>query len=230
MKAQDTVDPKMTTELVEYAQELVASSQFFSGLERGVIGPCRVRYVFEQYGLWRDAFHCWFGLALMKSGSCTQQARSSVIASLAQHVLAEIRDDHATMYQGLLHDLGIKKNDKTCESVATREYRRSFAQRFGTGEYNFADAIVALSGRELLASVRNQSLQRSLAVWYQVAGSQWLDLHESLEIEHFSQTIGPFMTNVGEQGIARFTALIRQEMALHVFYWDELLRESLCRV
>ena len=226
MDTHDTINTKMATELVDYARELIASSPFFSGLERGLFGPRHVQYVFEQYGLWRDGFHTWFGLAIMKSGSCTPETRNATISSLAQHVLAEMQEDHAAMYQELLKGLGISKKNPAQESLSTRKYRCSFVQRFGIGEYNFIESVVALSGRELLASTRNQSLQRSLASWYQISKSHWVDLHESLEIEHFAQTIAPLMYEADKKDITRFVSLIQQEMALHVSYWDDLLRES----
>ena len=227
-----TIGERLAADSLGYAQGCLASSRFFSGLSRGDIGPRHMQYVFSQYKLWRDGFHSWFALLIMKSGSCTQPARSRVIVSLASHVVSEMQDDHAGMYMKFLQkDIGLNESSlqQLEESVATRVYRRSFAQRFGLEESNFTDAVIALSGRELLASLRNRSLQRSLTAWYHVPEVQWLDLHESLEVDHFNEIVSPLISSTidAEETLARFISLIRQEIQLHISYWDELLRESL---
>ena len=216
MDTRIAVSEGLASHILECARGCLASSRFFSGLSKGDIGPRHMRYVLAQNKLWRDSFHSWFALLIMKSGPCTQPARNQVIASLAEHVLSEMRDDHAGMYMQFLQDIGLTEPSlqQLEESMATRVYRRSFAQRFGIGESNFTDAVVALGARELFASVRNRSLQRSLTEWYHAPEEiRWLDLHESLEVDHFNETIGPLISSAAaEENPDRLLPLIRQEI------------------
>jgi hypothetical protein len=156
-------------------------------------------------------------------------ASNSVAQELAEHVLVEMRDDHAGMYRELLAGLGLSDQEigAMAESDATRRYKHSFLQRFGIGEENFEEAVIALSGRELFASVRNRFISESLRK-YGIGPCRWLEVHETLELEHFRDAIRPFLTRCDNTPatIDRMLTLIKDEIDRHIRYWDALLVEA----
>ena len=50
-----------------YVKDLLDESDFFSDLSAGRAHPEHVRDVFGQYYLWRNRFHRWFGICVVKS-------------------------------------------------------------------------------------------------------------------------------------------------------------------
>jgi hypothetical protein len=219
-----TLERQVADRVVGYSHRALDRSPFFSALRRGQVPIGQLRSVFGQYRFWRDQFHTWFGLCLLKSGSCAREAVTTTVQSLAHHVFEEMSDDHAGMYLGLLHRLGVTKDEINTiqKSQTTCDYEQSFLNRFGLGSDNFADAMVALSGRELFASVRNGFLMEHLR-GYGVENDIWLTVHEGLELAHFSDTISGFLKpEMTDEDIQPLMQLIEREIDCHVSYWDAL--------
>src|SRR6266446_738034 len=62
------LDSRAVSESLEsYIHHLLAESDFFSDLSAGRARPEHVRDVFGQYYLWRNRFHRWFGICVVKS-------------------------------------------------------------------------------------------------------------------------------------------------------------------
>jgi len=224
-----SVEDLITARVLDYAHATLHQSPFFTQLKQGVLALEDVRYVFRHYRLWRDQFHTWFGVCLVKSGSCEQAGVAQTVTALAQHVLEEMQDDHHDMYCQLLQELGLSEQAiaETAPSPATRRYSRSFLERFGLDRHTFFEAVVALSGRELFASLRNTYLLETLQQ-YGLGRPVWLALHEALELEHFHAALRPFVATRVQTAadIDHVMQLIQDEIDAHVAYWDALLTEA----
>lgn len=220
----------VTGKVAEYSNELLRTSTFFSRLGAGTLTMDTLRYVFGQYRFWRDQFHTWFGICILKSGSCASEEVSATVYALASHIASEMADDHAKMYRNFLFDLGIPaaEIDRTCKADATVRYERSFLDEFGTGSENFVDSVIALSGRELFAAYRNRYVMAQLESKYGLPHSQWWELHDELEEQHFQSCIRPFVRSPmqDQQEAERLIGVIRHEMDRHAAYWDALLDEA----
>jgi hypothetical protein len=222
-----TSERELADRVIAYSHNALERSRFFGALRRAEVPVGQLRSVFGQYRFWRDQFHTWFGLCLLKSGSCAGEAVTQTVQSLAHHVLEEMRDDHAGMYKDLLRRLGVTESEISTNgrSQVTCDYERSFLNRFGIGPDNFVDAVVALSGRELFASVRNGFLLQHLRP-YGVENDRWLTAHEELELEHFSDAIRGFIRPImSDDEVQSMMHVIEREIDCHVGYWDALWDE-----
>jgi hypothetical protein len=224
-----SVDKVISDAIVAHSEIALESSPFFSAVKRQTIGIDALRAVFSQYRFWRDQFHTWFGVCIIKSGSCERAFVSEALLSLTHHVSEEIGDDHAGMYLDLLRKLGVSEAEAraTAKSQVTARYERSFLDRFGTGTDNFADSVVALSGRELFASIRNAFLIEHLAP-YGVQNDRWLIAHQELELDHFYDAIRPLLKEgANENELRRMIDLSTTEIDHHIRYWDMLLADAM---
>jgi hypothetical protein len=70
-----------------------------------------MQYAFLQYHHWRDRLHQWFGLCIVKAGSCTDPDQKSAIMSLADHTFTDLQDGHSEMYSNrhISKDVTIRK-------------------------------------------------------------------------------------------------------------------------
>ncbi|MGI0119584.1 hypothetical protein [Zooshikella sp. RANM57] len=226
MKNTCTVDD-MADAIVTYSKKALADSQFFRDLADGVIAIADLRYIFMQYEYWRNIFHEWFGLCILKSGDASHPYVCHTVQALAHHVLVEMKENHTLMYQRFIEQLGDSTHPRDPESHATRKYKSHFLNIFGTSDTNFVESVAALSARELFASIRNTYVKKALKTFYGIEKSPWWDIHEHLELEHFHDTFTPLEQEL--EGKKRYVTLMRfmtNEIDAHVQYWDELYKES----
>ncbi|RDH43398.1 hypothetical protein B9G39_08075 [Zooshikella ganghwensis] len=221
-----TVD-EMADTIVSYSNKVLADSLFFKDLAGGVISVADLRYIFMQYEYWRNIFHEWFGLCILKSGDASHPYVSHTVQALAHHVMVEMKENHTLMYQRFIEQLGHSTEPREPESHATRKYKSHFLNVFGTSDTNFVESVAALSARELFASIRNTYVKKALKAYYGIDKSPWWDIHEHLELEHFQDTFTPLKQEL--EGKKRYVTLMRfmtNEIDAHVQYWDELYQEA----
>lgn len=219
----------ITARTVSCCNHALDRSQFFQLLRsRAVPGPL-MQYAFLQYKFWRDQFHKWFALCILKSGSCHEPDQKNAIMALSHHIFTDLRDSHEVMYVDYLRDLGLSDPEIAASrpSPATLAYGRSFFEDFGYEAENFYEAIAALSGRELCVAVRNGRILRDYVRPRNLPQSEWLVLHETLEEEHYRDAIAPILMRHGKDP-DKVEALMRsvcRGIERHVQYFEELLLE-----
>ncbi len=103
------LDSRVVSESLEaYARDRLAESDFFSDLSAGQVHPEHVRDVFGQYYLWRNRFHRWFGICVVKSapfGDALNVPR--VLGELIACLEQEIKGNHHGLVLSFLTALGI---------------------------------------------------------------------------------------------------------------------------
>lgn len=224
-----SLEEQITQDIVDYSKQTFRTSRFFRELGNGKISLPRLQYVFLQYRYWRDQFHTWFGLCILKSGSCEQKHVKDAVLELADHTLVEMKEDHAGLYVDFLKHLGVSDEDikNAAEGDSTRRYEQSFLTAFGTETNNFVDSVIALSARELFAAIRNTYVTKALKDHYGIDQSPWWQLHERLEIDHFRNAIRPVLSELGSGRRATpEIAIMKSEIDRHADYWDGLLGEA----
>lgn len=228
IKAQEEA---ITAQTIAYCQAALDHSCFFGLLKAGMITPATMQYVFLQYHHWRDRLHQWFGLCIVKAGSCTNPDQKIALLSLSDHIFTDLKDGHSEMFIACLHDLGLSDDDIAISqrSRATASYERSFFNDFGNGIDNFYEALAALSGRELCVSLRNARILQSYFDVRSMKHPIWLSLHAELELNHFQDSIHPVL--VHHSNSIQLTCVIKaieRSIDRHVQYFEELLQEYEC--
>jgi len=217
----------ISKEIVRHSNDALARSAFFSRLNRGEVSMENLRYVFKQYEYWRNSFHTWFGLCILKSGDASDPTVSKIVEELAHHTWVEMKENHARMYQYFMRQLGPQEGKYSKENKATLDYKSHFVKKFGVTENNFKDAVAALSARELFASIRNTWVLAAFRSFYNIEKTPWWDAHEHLELEHFQDIFAPlseeFLDKTFRDNLLR---QMREEIDAHVRYWDALLDEA----
>jgi thiaminase len=226
VKAQEA---EISSRTIAYCQQALDRSRFFCLLKAGAIAPPMMQYAFLQYHHWRNRLHQWFGLCIVKAGSCTDPDHKSAIMSLADHIFTDLQDGHNEMYVEFLHELGLSDTEIMAaqRSAATTSYERSFFDEFGYGTDNFYEALAALSGRELCVSVRNGRLLQSYFDARGMKHPTWLSLHAQLEVNHFLDSLRPVLTRY-DGDWAKLTSVIQaveRGIDRHVKYFEDLLHE-----
>lgn len=219
----------VTAQIIAYCQAALDRSRFFNLLKAGQITPSVMQYIFLQYHHWRDRLHQWFGLCIVKAGSCTEPNQEAAIMSLADHIFTDLQDGHSEMYIEFLHELGLSDDDIAASqrSEATASYERSFFDQFGYETDNFYEALAALGGRELCVSLRNVRILQSYFDARQMKHPTWLSLHAELEVDHFQNSIRPVLAH-SEENADRLNGVItavESGIARHVQYFEDLLQE-----
>jgi thiaminase len=219
----------ITETTIAYCNESLDHSRFFTLLKDGEITRSIMQYAFLQYQLWRDRLHQWFGLCIVKAGSCTDPDQKAAIMSLADHTFTDLQDGHSEMYLEFLHDLGLGDAEikASHRSAATVSYERSFFDDFGYETNNFYEALATLSGRELCVAVRNERILQYYFDARSMKHPTWLALHAELEVEHFHDAIRPALTRYAGNSakIADLMKAIKQGIDRHVQYFEEMLHE-----
>lgn len=223
------LESAISSKTIAYCHSVLDRSRFFCQIKDYAITGPLMQYAFLQYHHWRDRLHQWFGLCIVKAGSCTDPDQKSAIMSLADHTFTDLLDGHSEMYVEFLHDLGLSNPEIAASqrSAATALYERSFFDDFGYGTDNFYEALAALSGRELCVSVRNVRL---LQYYFDARGMKhptWLSLHAELEVNHFLDSIRPVLTRYDGDSTKLHSVINAVERGIdrHVQYFEDLLHE-----
>ena len=218
---------EISNEIISYSNESLDRSYFFSDLSKGVIEVEALYYIFQQYEYWRNIFHTWFGLCILKSGDSADTYTSDTVKELAHHTRIEMKENHTAMYKNFMSQLNLCA-EKRIESRATKQYRAHFINKFGITNGNFKEAVAALSGRELFASIRNIWVKKAFKTHYNIDKTPWWDIHEQLELDHFHDTFAPLAGELADS--SRCEEVMRymvEEIDAHVHYWDQLYDEAL---
>lgn len=228
IKAQEEA---ITAQTIAYCQAALDHSRFFGLLKAGMSTPAMMQYIFLQYHHWRDRLHQWFGLCIIKAGSCTDPDQKLALLSLSDHIFTDLQDEHSEMFIACLHDLGLSDDDIAISqrSMATASYERSFFDDFGAGTNNFYEALAALSGRELCVSIRNARILQSYFDVRNMKHPTWLSLHAELEVNHFQDSIRPVLVHYSNSiQLTHVVKAIERGIERHVQYFEELLQEYEC--
>lgn len=218
----------LSARTIDYCNQALDRSRFFNLLAAGKMTQSLMQYTFLQYHHWRDRLHQWFGLCIVKAGSCTDPHQKTAILSLADHTFTDLKDNHSEMFVEFLYDLGLNDSEIAAakRSPATSAYERSFFEEFGYDTHNFYEALAALSGRELCVSVRNARLLEKYFDSRNLKHPTWLSLHAELEVDHYHDSIRPVLMRY--EDAAKLTSVVQaveQGIDRHVQYFDDLLDE-----
>ena len=217
-------------EIVNSCHAALDRSRFFPALRAGSVSRSALRYIFGQYRLLRDRFQAWFGLCIVKSGSCDDEDVRAAILSLADHIAVEMRDGHDRLFRDFLIDLGLSEAEIRAmrASDATRRYDVSYFERYGLSEENFFEAVTAISAREILHSIRNAYVLEHFLSKAGLGESPWWRLHVDLELDHFKAALRPVIqrSHGDETVMVSIVQTIKREIDRHIQYWDELLEEA----
>lgn len=221
-------EESIIAQTIAHCHTALDRSRFFNQLNAGDITPSLMQYVFLQYHYWRDRLHQWFGLCIVKAGSCTDPDQKSALLSLSDHIFTDLKDDHSEMFVKFLHELGLSNDDIAASqrSKATTSYERSFFDEFGDGTDNFYEALAALSGRELCVSIRNTRILHSYFDVRHLQHPTWLSLHAELEVNHFQDSIRPVLLHYNDSDkLTDVIKAVEQGIDRHVQYFEDLLNE-----
>lgn len=210
-------------ELAAVADRTLQASAFFGGLRTGRYDLEQVRDVFGQYYLWRNRFHQWFGVCIVRSPAFGIGVDTSYILSeLAHHIEEEISGDHHALCRTFLDSLGVDTSAVAALPV-TDAYCRSFIGRYLDPDRTGEEALAALAGRELVAPARNRLIVDALSRHYGVTeGLEFFDLHEDLEAEHF-EGLWDALTRTRSAAPTLLFEAARSEIVDHVRFWDDVL-------
>src|SRR6266702_6547661 len=135
--------------LESYAGDLLAESAFFSALSAGEAHPEHVRDVFGQYYLWRNRFHRWFGICVVKSAPFGEALNvPRVLCELIACLEQEIKGDHYGLALSFLAALGIRHPARITALPVTDAYAESFLRCYFPADRSGDEALAALAGRE----------------------------------------------------------------------------------
>ncbi|MBE9137732.1 hypothetical protein IQ254_11100 [Nodosilinea sp. LEGE 07088] len=219
----------ISTAAIAYCHEALDRSRFFNLLKTTDQALPIMQYAFLQYRFWRDRLHQWFGLCIVKAGSCSEPDQKAALMSLADHIFTDLRDDHTELYLEFLQalQLGPEAIQASRRSPATVAYERSFFDAHGYGTENFYAALVALSGRELCVSIRNHQILRDYFDAQNLKHPLWLALHAELEMEHFQDVLRPALAHYAgsSQAVSTLLETLQRSINRHVQYFEEMLCE-----
>ena len=209
--------------LESYARDRLAESDFFSALSAGQVQPEHVRDIFGQYYLWRNRFHRWFGVCVVRSSPFggarnAPRALGELIACLDQ----EIKGDHHGLALSFLTALGI--DDPACIAAlpVTESYAESFLCCYFSAARTGDEALAALAGRELVAPGRNKIIISALSEHYGVtSGLEFFSVHTDLEVEHF-RALWEALAHDTKTDPQRLIEAARVEIWEHVTFWDDV--------
>lgn len=226
---------KLQKKIYEYSLDKLQNSKFHTDLSNLKIDIKDVQKIYTQFYKWRNEFHTWFGLLIAKSGSIAMQescvqAKKDVLEAFSAHIVAEMRDDHDTLYIEFLQNLGMNIEDiaSTKKTQLTQDYIDSFLNRhFDQQKDDFLEMCARIAGREMSSCVRNTFVINNYFKKINLKEQTWWDAHERLELVHFIEEIKPLIVLFDDQNIdlGVLIKFMKAEIDLHIAYWDELYQE-----
>jgi hypothetical protein len=202
---------------------LLAESSFFSDLSAGRARPEHVRDVFGQFYLWRNRFHRWFGVCVVKSGPFGESPNARfVLSELIACLEQEITGDHHGLARSFLTALGIDDPARLRALPVTNAYAESFLCCYSPGDRSGDEALAALAGRELVGPSRNKIIVNALPAHYGVtSGLEFFNVHADLEAEHF-RVLWEALTHGTSADSRRLMEAARLEIWEHITFWDDV--------
>jgi Iron-containing redox enzyme len=203
--------------------DLLAESSFFSDLSAGRARPDHVRDAFGQFYLWRNRFHRWFGICVVKSAPFGEAPNApGVLGELISCLQDEIAGDHHGLALSFLAAMGIDDPARIRPLPVTDAYAESFLRFYLPVDRSGDEALAALAGRELVGPARNRIIVNALPGHYGVtSGLEFFKLHEDLEAEHFRALWAALITGTRTDP-RRLIEAARLEIWEHVTFWDDV--------
>jgi hypothetical protein len=218
------LDSRIVSESLEsYVRDLLAESIFFSDLSAGRARPGHVRDVFGQFYLWRNRFHRWFGICVVKSAPFGEALNvPRVLGELIACLEQEINGDHHGLALSFLAALGIDDPARIKALPVTDAYAESFLRCYFPVDRSGDEALAALAGRELAGPSRNRIITGALSEHYGVtSGLEFLSLHAGLETEHF-RALWAALAHDTRADSRRLIEAARLEIWEHITFWDDV--------
>lgn len=217
-------DSRAVSKILEaYVGNLIAESNFFSDLSSGRVRTEDVKDVFGQYYLWRNRFHRWFGICVMKSAPFGEAANvPRVLGELIECLGQEIKEDHHGLALSFLAALGIDDPSRITALPVTDTYAESFLRCYFSSDRSGDEALAALAGRELSVPSRNRIILSALPEHYGVnSGLEFFGVHNTIEVEHF-RVLWEAMTHDHKADTRRLIEAARLEIWEHITFWDDI--------
>jgi pyrroloquinoline quinone (PQQ) biosynthesis protein C len=213
----------VSNSLESYIHHLLAESDFFSNLSAGRARPEHVRDVFGQYYLWRNRFHRWFGICVVKSAPFGEALNvPRVLCELIACLEQEIKGDHYGLALSFLAALGIGDPAHITALPVTDAYAESFLRCYFPADRSGDEALAALAGRELVGPSRNRIIISALPEHYGVtSGLEFFNLHTDLEAEHF-RALWEVLARDSRTDARRLIDAARLEIWEHITFWDDV--------
>jgi hypothetical protein len=217
-----TVSDQFASRLLDHVRRELDGSRFFSALSSGTAGIREVRSMFGQYYLWRNQFHRWFGVCIVRSPAFGLESGTSLILSeLVEHIQVELDEDHFGLATTFLSALGVEPMSLTATPETIR-YCDSFAARYLDPRVPAEHGLAALAGREAVSAERNRRTIEALRGHYGItSGLEFLDLHLGLEDDHLEMLLKAL-----ERGYRVILTDLEkpalEEISRHVRFWDEI--------
>jgi len=218
------VDSRAVSESLEkYINIMLEDSIFFTDLATGRAHPDHVRDVFGQFYLWRNRFHRWFGICVVKSAAFGEGVNvPSVLNELITCLVDEIKGDHHGIARSFLEALGIADATRISALPVTDSYAESFLRCYFSMDRSGDEALAALAGRELVGPSRNEIILRALPEHYGVtSGLDFFNLHADLETAHF-QTLWDVLVRGTTTDTRKLIEAARLEIWEHITFWDDV--------
>jgi len=220
----EQLDSRAVSEsLGAYVNDLLAESDFFLDLSAGRAHPDHVRDVFGQHYLWRNRFHRWFGICVVKSAPFGEALNvPRVLGELIACLEQEIKGDHHGLALAFLAALGIDNPAHITALPVTDAYAESFLRCYFPVDRSGDEALAALAGRELVGPSRNRIIISALSEHYGVtSGLEFFNLHTDLEAEHF-RVLWEAVTRDSGTDIRMLIDAARLEIWEHITFWGDV--------
>jgi hypothetical protein len=213
----------VSASLEGYVNDLLTESIFFSDLSTGQARPEHIRDVFGQFYLWRNRFHRWFGICVVKSAAFGEALNvPCVLGELIACLEEEIKGDHHSLALSFLAALGVGDPAHIRALSVTDSYAESFLRCYFPEDRSGDEALAALAGRELVGPSRNRIIVGALSDHYGItSGLEFFNLHADLEAEHF-RVLWAALAQGSRADIRRLVEAARLEIWEHITFWDDV--------
>jgi len=220
----ESLDSQAASEILESrVTDLLSESSFFSDLSAGRARPEHVRDAFGQFYLWRNRFHRWFGICVVKCAAFGEARNApSILGELVACLQQEVNGDHHGLALSFLAAMGIDDPAGIKPLPVTDAYAESFLRFYLPVDRSGDEALAALAGRELVGPARNRIITSALPEHYGVtSGLEFFTLHEDLEAAHF-RALWAALANGARTDARRLIEAARLEIWEHVTFWDDV--------
>jgi pyrroloquinoline quinone (PQQ) biosynthesis protein C len=210
-------------ELTALVHQRLSDSPFWTAFTAGALPLAELRSVFSQYYLWRNGFHRWFGVCIVKSPAFGTPAPTDfILRELAEHIEEEVTGDHHGMCRRFMAAIGVPDVTAIEPLPVTLAYGDHFLRRYLTPEEPGERALAALAARELVAPERNRLTIEAFRDRYGITGGlEFFELHEELEREHF-RGLWNAVVQAAPAEVDGLLGAARDEIVRHVAFWDDV--------
>jgi hypothetical protein len=213
----------VSASLASYARDRLAESDFFSELSVGEVPPENVRDVFGQYYMWRNRFHRWFGVCVVKIAPAGDGPNAPrVLGELIECLAQELRGNRHELALSFLAALGIDNPARIDALPVTGAYAESFLRCYLPADRTGDEALAALAGRELVVPGRNRIIKSALSGHYGITtGLEFFGLQADLGAEH-SRSLWEAFAQDGTADSRKLIEVARMEIWEHITFWDDV--------